>query len=119
MKIGEDNCDGLGTLLYEDLGCKPVKQSGKKCPVKYDWATSPASTTLASFGVEGIHSRRRSTMMLPTNHVNVACFCNNRSKIEERVQYFARPERENLIVIFVNREKPGLTNFRSESGRDR
>ncbi|KAJ8934627.1 hypothetical protein NQ318_023207 [Aromia moschata] len=30
----EESCDGLGVLVYEDLGCQAVKRPGKKCPVK-------------------------------------------------------------------------------------
>ncbi|CAG9819071.1 unnamed protein product [Phaedon cochleariae] len=30
------NCDTLGTLVYEDIGCRPVMQEGHDCPIRYD-----------------------------------------------------------------------------------
>ncbi|XP_018562550.1 uncharacterized protein LOC108904460 [Anoplophora glabripennis] len=29
------SCDHLGTILYEDLGCKPVFEPGNSCPTQY------------------------------------------------------------------------------------
>lgn len=31
-----DNCDKLGVLLYEDIGCLPVKNAEETCPSRYD-----------------------------------------------------------------------------------
>ncbi|RZC27672.1 hypothetical protein BDFB_013129 [Asbolus verrucosus] len=34
FKLAAENCDKLGILVYEDLGCTPVYNS-KPCPIKY------------------------------------------------------------------------------------
>ncbi|XP_028131820.1 uncharacterized protein LOC114327410 isoform X1 [Diabrotica virgifera virgifera] len=70
----KDDCDKLGILLYEDVGCTPVLAPGKSCPIKYECDLAIRNNTCLFRGTE------ISTTTRPTDvdfgSCNVGCFCN-------------------------------------------
>ncbi|CAG9828916.1 unnamed protein product [Diabrotica balteata] len=68
-----DECDKLGILLYEDVGCTPIVKPGKSCPLKYECDLDVRNNTCLFRGKE-ISTTDRSAEN-DFGRCNVGCFC--------------------------------------------
>uniref|UniRef100_A0A6P7FEU2 Uncharacterized protein LOC114327412 isoform X2 n=1 Tax=Diabrotica virgifera virgifera TaxID=50390 RepID=A0A6P7FEU2_DIAVI len=89
-----DECDKLGILLYEDVGCTPIQAPGKSCPIKYECDLAVRNNTCLFRGKE-ISTTTRSTD-IDFGRCNVGCFCT------EDVPY----EPDDLDTAITNIFKP-------------
>ncbi|CAH1155869.1 unnamed protein product, partial [Phaedon cochleariae] len=75
------DCDTLGTIIYEDIGCRPVTKEGQNCPVKYDCDTVPRNNT-CMFRGRTLSVGQQVDNDLTYDSCNVGCHCRNTGKFE-------------------------------------
>ncbi|XP_023029159.2 uncharacterized protein [Leptinotarsa decemlineata] len=71
---GDEDCDKLGTILYEDISCKPVMKEGRKCPVKYD-CHFDAKDNSCMFKGRSLSVGEHLDNDVTYDTCNVGCFC--------------------------------------------
>ncbi|XP_060522360.1 von Willebrand factor C and EGF domain-containing protein-like isoform X2 [Cylas formicarius] len=71
----DTNCDTLGILLYEDLGCKPVKTEGQDCPEKFECDLVKANQTACMFKGRTLNDGDEVDTDLTYSSCNVGCHC--------------------------------------------
>jgi len=80
-----NECDKIGTLLYEDLGCIPQIDEATNCPTKYDCGTLARNGDSCKLGGRSYTVGQRIDKEL-TAPCNVACFCGELSNEEKQIQ---------------------------------
>ncbi|KAG5865686.1 hypothetical protein JTB14_019902, partial [Gonioctena quinquepunctata] len=74
-----EDCDKLGIILYEDLGCKPVIKDGHECPIKYDCDLEAKNDTCMFRGRSLIVGEGLDNS-LTYDTCNVGCSCRDSGK---------------------------------------
>lgn len=69
-----NDCDHLGTIIYEDLSCKPIIQNGKNCPIKYECDLEEKNNTCLFRGRE-IPVNQEIPNDLIYGNCRIGCFC--------------------------------------------
>lgn len=72
---GQNNCDKLGTLLYEDIGCTPVKPEDSECPTKFECGnfTNQSNRCLLRGRSYNVGEHVDNDITYPS--CNIGCFC--------------------------------------------
>ncbi|KAJ8942464.1 hypothetical protein NQ314_010068 [Rhamnusium bicolor] len=73
----EKNCDDLGVLLYEDLGCRAIKKDGQDCPIKYECDDFTRNKDYCLFRGRNYEVYQQIDNNITYEACNVGCFCNN------------------------------------------
>ncbi|XP_019881103.2 kielin/chordin-like protein [Aethina tumida] len=69
------NCDQLGTLIYEDMGCKPIYDSPKSCPVSYECKGIRRSTKHCYFKQKMYRIDEQVDSHLTAIGCDLGCYC--------------------------------------------
>ncbi|KAJ8920077.1 hypothetical protein NQ315_011731 [Exocentrus adspersus] len=71
------DCDSLGTLVYEDLGCTAVTKEGSHCPVRYDCDDFSRKNDSCLFRGKTYALNQQIEKVLTYSSCDVGCFCEN------------------------------------------
>ncbi|XP_018579101.1 uncharacterized protein LOC108917127 [Anoplophora glabripennis] len=75
----EKSCDTLGTLIYEDLGCRPVKKDGRGCAIQYECDDFTQKNDSCLFRGKTYALNEQIRNELTYGSCSVGCFCENHS----------------------------------------
>ncbi|XP_017773097.1 PREDICTED: uncharacterized protein LOC108560162 [Nicrophorus vespilloides] len=78
--IFSDSCDSLGTLLYDEIGCKPIKEVNISCPVAYNCSNYQLPKNGCLFKTHVYKSGETINKTNPCNYCT--CYKNSQNKFQ-------------------------------------
>ncbi|XP_018579094.1 uncharacterized protein LOC108917121 [Anoplophora glabripennis] len=98
----EKSCDSLGTLIYEDMACRPVKKDGRGCAIQYECDDVSQKIDSCFFRGKSYPLYGQLRNELTNEDCGAECTCHN---------YFGTPSFVCLLIYCVNGQsfdlKPG------------
>ncbi|KAJ8972198.1 hypothetical protein NQ317_011586 [Molorchus minor] len=70
-----EQCDELGILLYEDMGCRPIHDKNNTCPSHFDCLGLKKSNNNCYFKGKAYKIGQQVDARLTSPSCNLGCFC--------------------------------------------